>query len=99
MIPITSRPADLPERPGPAIVPPAKDAAAASFETLFMGLVVKAMRAPSLGPGLFESDAGRSFRDMLDDRLMTGTSTQGTGVGKMLAAAYLAGKTRHEQPR
>ena len=101
MIPITSRPVALPDRPAASIRPAAAtaaaaaDATAAGFETLFMGMVMKAMRSPALAPGLFDSDAARNFRDMLDNQLLSDIKDKGTGVGRMLADAL----PRREEPR
>lgn len=75
--------------------PQALREAARQFESLFTRMLLKSMRAASLGEGLFESDQG-IHRDMLDDQLAIELS-RGKGLGlaemliRQLQAAGLAG--------
>ncbi len=48
---------------------PALKQTAKQFEAIFLRQMIAAMRSPSLGDGLFGSDASNQFRDMSDARL------------------------------
>ncbi len=53
---------------------------AQQFEALFMQMMLKSMRAASLGEGIFDSDQTEQYRDMLDSQLSL-TLSQGRGLG------------------
>lgn len=55
------------------------------FESLFVGMMMKSMRQASLGKGLLDSDAGRQFRDMQDQRIAESmAATTPLGIGKAM---------------
>lgn len=55
------------------------------FESVFVGMMLKSMRQASLGTGLLDSDAGRQFRDMQDQRTAeTMAATTPLGIGKAM---------------
>lgn len=55
------------------------------FESLFVGMMLKSMRQASLGKGLLDSDAGRQFRDMQDQRTAESmAATTPLGIGKAM---------------
>ena len=61
--------------------------AAKQFESIFVGMMLKSMRAAqdSIGGGLFDSDAAKSFRDMQDSKLATELGGKGTlGIAKAM---------------
>ena len=61
------------------------DKAGQQFESLFVGMMLKSMRQASLGKGLLDSDAGRQFRDMQDQRTAeTMAATTPLGIGKAM---------------
>lgn len=61
------------------------DEAAAKFESLFIGMMLKSARAARLSDGLFDSSAVEQFRDMQDVRLSeTMAGHMPLGIGKAL---------------
>lgn len=62
------------------------DEAAAKFESLFIGMMLKSARAARLSDGLFDSSAVEQFRDMQDVRLSeTMARHMPLGIGKALS--------------
>jgi peptidoglycan hydrolase FlgJ len=56
-----------------------------AFEAIFTGMLIKAMRQTSLGDGLLDSDAGKTFRDMQDREMAAVAGTSGSmGISKAL---------------
>lgn len=63
------------------------DAAGQRFEAIFVGMMLKSMRAAKLGDGLFDSKASEQFRDMQDDKLAHSMSVNTPlGIGKAMTA-------------
>lgn len=61
------------------------DKAGQQFESLFVGMMLKSMRQASLAEGLLDSDAGRQFRDMQDQRTAESmAATTPLGIGKAM---------------
>jgi flagellar protein FlgJ len=55
------------------------------FESLFVGMMLKSMRQATLAEGLLDSDAGRQFRDMQDQRTAESmAATTPLGIGKAM---------------
>jgi peptidoglycan hydrolase FlgJ len=66
--------------------------AADAFEAIFTGLMLKSMRNASLGEGLLDNDAAKTFRDMQDSETARGLSARGSlGISTALQAFL----TRH----
>ncbi|WP_233281464.1 rod-binding protein [Sphingomonas changnyeongensis] len=62
------------------------DQAAARFEALFIGMMLKSARAASLGDGLLDSEAMTQFRDMQDVHMAeTMANRMPIGIGRALA--------------
>src|SRR3546814_18547598 len=60
--------------------------AAQKFEALFVNMMLKEARKTSLGGGLFENDAMRTFRDMQDARVSEEMANRGPlGIAKAMA--------------
>ncbi|KAA3627627.1 MAG: flagellar assembly peptidoglycan hydrolase FlgJ [Proteobacteria bacterium] len=53
---------------------------AKQFEAIFMQMMLKSMRAASLGEGIFDNDQSEQYRDLLDSQLSISLS-QGRGMG------------------
>jgi len=61
------------------------DAAGQRFEAIFVGMMLKSMRAAKLGDGLFDSKATEQFRDMQDDKLAQSMAAHAPiGIGKAM---------------
>lgn len=54
---------------------------ARQFETIFTQMMLKSMRAASLGEGAMDSDQTRSYRDMFDQQLAVTLASRGKGLG------------------
>jgi peptidoglycan hydrolase FlgJ len=55
------------------------------FEAVFIGMMLKSMRAAKLGDGLFDSKAAEQFRDMQDAKLAQQMATHTPiGIGKAM---------------
>jgi len=62
-------------------------AGAEKFEAVFIGMMLKSMRATKLGTDLFDNQAMQQFRDMQDGRTAeTMAATTPLGIGKALEA-------------
>ncbi|API59232.1 hypothetical protein BSL82_07850 [Tardibacter chloracetimidivorans] len=60
--------------------------AAQKFEAVFVNMMLKEARKTSLGGGMFENDAMRTFRDMQDARFSEEMAKRGTlGIAKAMA--------------
>lgn len=60
-------------------------AAGQRFESIFIGMMLKSMRAAKLGDGLFDSKASEQFRDMQDQRLAEAMAAHAPiGIGKAM---------------
>lgn len=58
---------------------------AGQFESLFTHMLLKSMRATSLGDGLFDSDESNFYRDMFDQQMSVElTKGRGLGLAEML---------------
>lgn len=78
--------------------------ASQQFESIFVSMMLKSMRAAqdSLGGGLFDSDASRQFRDMQDDRLAAEFGRRGTlGIAKAMQDYLSRGRPdpKAEEPK
>lgn len=63
------------------------DAAGQRFEAIFVGMMLKSMRAAKLGDGLFDSKASEQFRDMQDQKLAQNMAEHTPlGIGKAMTA-------------
>jgi flagellar protein FlgJ len=61
------------------------EAAGKRFEAIFVGMMLKSMRAAKLGEGLFDSKAQEQFRDMQDDKLAQSMAAHAPiGIGKAM---------------
>ncbi|RYE00695.1 MAG: rod-binding protein [Sphingomonadales bacterium] len=61
------------------------EAAGQRFEAIFVGMMLKSMRAAKLGDGLFDSKAQEQFRDMQDDKLAQSMAAHAPiGIGKAM---------------
>ncbi len=54
---------------------------ARQFETIFTQMMLKSMRAASLGDGAMDSEQTRSYRDMFDQQLAVTLASRGKGLG------------------
>jgi len=60
-------------------------AAGERFEAIFVGMMLKSMRAPKLAEGLFDNKAGEQFRDMQDQKLAQSMAAHAPlGIGKAM---------------
>ena len=60
-------------------------AAGERFEAIFVGMMLKSMRAPKLAEGLLDSKAGEQFRDMGDQKLAQSMASHTPlGIGKAM---------------
>ena len=60
-------------------------AAGERFEAIFVGMMLKSMRAPKLAEGLFDNKAGEQFRDMQDEKLAQSMASHAPlGIGKAM---------------
>lgn len=61
------------------------DAAGERFEAIFVGMMLKSMRAPHLAQGLLDTKAGEQFRDMQDGRLAQSmAASTPLGIGRAM---------------
>lgn len=61
------------------------DKAGQRFEAIFVGMMLKSMRAPKLAEGLFDNKAGDQFRDMQDSKLAESMAVHAPiGIGKAM---------------
>jgi peptidoglycan hydrolase FlgJ len=61
------------------------EAAGQRFEAIFVGMMLKSMRAAKLGDGLFDSKAQEQFRDMQDGKLAQSMAAHAPiGIGKAM---------------
>ena len=61
------------------------EAAGQRFEAIFVGMMLKSMRAAKLGDGLFDNKAGEQFRDMQDQKLAQSMAAHTPiGIGKAM---------------
>lgn len=62
------------------------DKAAAQFESLFINMMLKEARKASLGDGMFDNEATKTFRDMQDAKFAEEMGKRGTlGISKAVA--------------
>ena len=62
-------------------------AAGQKFESIFTGMMLKAMRAPKLAEDIFGSRSQDQFRDMLDQKTVEAmAATTPLGIGKAMTA-------------
>lgn len=78
--------------------------ASQQFESLFVSMMLKSMRSAqdALGQGLFDSDAGRQFRDMQDQKLAADFGGRGTlGIAKAMEDYLSRGRPdlKAEEPK
>ena len=74
------------------------EAAGQRFEAIFVGMMLKSMRAAKLGDGLFDSKATEQFRDMQDQKLAeTMAAHAPIGIGKAMTD-FLAKAAATEAP-
>lgn len=60
-------------------------AAGEKFEAIFVGMMLKSMRAAHLSDGLFDNKAGEQFRDMQDAQLAQSMAAHAPiGIGKAM---------------
>jgi len=60
-------------------------AAGEKFEAIFVGMMLKSMRAAHLSDGLFDNKAGEQFRDMQDTQLAQSMAAHAPiGIGKAM---------------
>jgi len=65
--------------------PGALKEAAAQFDALFIGMMLKSARAASLGKGIFDSQASSQYLELMDDQVALELARKGgLGFGKML---------------
>jgi flagellar protein FlgJ len=65
--------------------PVALKEAAAQFDALFIGMMLKSARAASLGKGIFDSEASNQYLELMDDQVALELARKGgLGFGKML---------------
>jgi flagellar protein FlgJ len=65
--------------------PGALKEAAAQFDALFIGMMLKSARAASLGNGIFDSEASSQYLEMMDDQVALELGRKGgLGFGKLL---------------
>lgn len=61
------------------------DAAGKRFEAIFVGMMLKSMRATKLSDGLFDNKATQQFRDMQDQQLAESMAAHAPiGIGKAM---------------
>ena len=74
------------------------EAAGQRFEAIFVGMMLKSMRAAKLSEGLFDSKAQDQFRDMQDDKLTQSMAAHAPiGIGKAMTD-FLAKAAATEAP-
>lgn len=75
---------------------PAESAAAASkqFEAMFLGMVLKGMRATTSQDGLFDSEQTRLYTSMLDQQLAQHMARRGTGLAEVMTRQLSGSVTR-----
>jgi flagellar protein FlgJ len=65
--------------------PGALKEAAAQFDALFIGMMLKSARAASLGKGIFDSEASNQYLELMDDQVALELARKGgLGFGKLL---------------
>jgi flagellar protein FlgJ len=65
--------------------PGALKEAAAQFDALFIGMMLKSARAASLGKGIFDSEASNQYIELMDDQVALELARKGgLGFGKLL---------------
>src|SRR5215831_14926512 len=65
--------------------PGALKEAAAQFDALFIGMMLKSARAASLGKGIFDSQASSQYLELMDDQVALELARKGgLGFGKIL---------------
>jgi flagellar protein FlgJ len=65
--------------------PGALKEAAAQFDALFIGMMLKSARAASLGKGIFDSQASSQYLELMDDQVALELARKGgLGFGKLL---------------
>ena len=65
--------------------PGALKEAAAQFDALFIGMMLKSARAASLGKGIFDSEASSQYLELMDDQVALELARKGgLGFGKLL---------------
>ncbi|MCG8434255.1 MAG: rod-binding protein, partial [Gammaproteobacteria bacterium] len=70
--------------------------AAQQFESLFAQMLIKNMRATSLGDGVFDSDQSRFYRDLFDQQIAVELSSNGSlGIADLMVR-QLGGPAAHE---
>jgi peptidoglycan hydrolase FlgJ len=74
------------------------EAAGQRFEAIFVGMMLKSMRATKLSEGLFDSKASEQFRDMQDQKLAQSMAEHAPiGIGKAMTD-FLAKAAKVETP-
>jgi len=74
------------------------EAAGQRFEAIFVGMMLKSMRATKLSEGLFDSQASAQFRDMQDQKLAQSMAEHAPiGIGKAMTD-FLAKAAKVETP-
>lgn len=68
-------------------------AASKQFESLFLGMVLKSMRAATPQDGPFDSDQTRLYTSMLDQQLAQHMAKRGTGLAEVMTRQLSAGLT------
>ncbi|MFK8029903.1 MAG: flagellar assembly peptidoglycan hydrolase FlgJ [Gammaproteobacteria bacterium] len=72
---------------------------ARQFESLFTHMLMKNMRAASLGDGAFDSDQSKFYQDMFDQQMSTElTNGNGLGIADLLVKQLGGGKSSHSNP-
>jgi flagellar protein FlgJ len=65
--------------------PGALKEAAAQFDALFIGMMLKSARAASLGKGIFDNEGSKQYLELMDDQVALELARKGgLGFGKML---------------
>ncbi len=71
---------------------------ARQFEALFANMMLKSMRAASLGDGIFDSEDSESYRDMFDRQISVELARgKGLGISEMLVR-QLSGTLKRQDP-
>ncbi len=82
---------NAPTAPASAKAPrdPALEKAAKAFEAIFLRQMIGAMRASSMGEGIFDSSATEQFRDMADAKTAESMAQTGKfGVAELLIQQF-----------
>jgi peptidoglycan hydrolase FlgJ len=76
--------------------PGALKEAAAQFDALFIGMMLKSARAASLGNGIFDSQASSQYLELMDDQVALEFARKGgLGFGKLLLEQISPGGEGH----